>query len=88
VSRAEVEAIVDEVLGADLKLAHVHAAREVEVAVEQVAVAVLLGRPAPDPLRPAVVAVAVQVVELVEPGFVVGRASSVTVSPMSTARRS
>ncbi|WVZ57294.1 LOW QUALITY PROTEIN: hypothetical protein U9M48_007699 [Paspalum notatum var. saurae] len=41
-----------EVVGGELDLAHVDAAGEVEVAVEEVAVAVLLGGPAADPARP------------------------------------
>ena len=51
-------AAAEEVVHRRLDAPHVHAAAQVEVAVEQVAVAVLLGGPAAQPARPAVVVAA------------------------------
>ena len=58
-----VEAIDDEGVHRPFDRAHVHPAGETQVGAEQIAVAVLLGRPAPEPSRPGSRAGALVVVD-------------------------
>ena len=66
----QVHAVGDEMLGRDLHLAHIDAAGQIYVFVEQVAVPVLFRSPHPDPFAPAFLSGLTDAFDVHQPGFV------------------
>ena len=71
---AQVEAVGQQVLGADFHLAHVHTPAQIKVFVEHIAVAVFFGRPVSYPFAPGIASVLVDAAHAHQPAFV-GRQS-------------